>query len=88
MQSPLGQYAPIAALVAAIGILAAFATAALTQDTYAVNTLQPFALAAIVGIYGQALGVNGWKAPVQALHSRLDAAGIPPAGNTGGEGHE
>lgn len=38
-------------------------------------------------LFGQTAIVNGWKAPVQALHRRMDAAGVPPAADpTNGRG--
>jgi hypothetical protein len=47
-----------------------------------VQLLQDVALIAIGAVFGSAVGVNGWKQSVSALHTRLDQLGVPPAGTT------
>lgn len=82
--SPLGRYAPLVASAVAVLLIAAYIVAAMTQNTYAVGILQTPTFGALVGLFGQALGVNGWKGPVAALHARLDAQGAGPAAGDSG----
>lgn len=93
--SPLGQYAPLVATVTALGVIGAYVVAllfggALGVTDQALNNLQDIALIAVGAVFGSAVSVNGWKAPLSAAHTRLDslekdvaitanAAGVPPA---------
>lgn len=77
--SPLGQYAPLAATVASLGVIGAYVLAlllqglgALSSDPAAIDGLQNLALIAAGAVFGSAVAVNGWKQPVAALHSRVD----------------
>lgn len=85
MNSPLGKYAPLVASAVCIMIIGAFVVSILFGATLNIGatdkvTLQQFATYAFIFIGGTALGVNGWKREVQAIHQRLDEQGTPPAG--------
>ena len=86
--SPLGQYAPLAATVVSLGVIGAYVAALLLQglgvissDPNAIDGLQNLALIAAGAVFGSAVAVNGWKQPVSALHSRVDqleaGTGVP-----------
>lgn len=79
MVSPLGTYGPLAALAAGLGILVAFSIAALTNNASAVSTLSPYALAAMVGIFGQSGVVTGVSQAVGAAASLREAAATSAA---------
>lgn len=93
--SPLGQYAPLAATVASLGVIGAYILALILQglglfsavDTGALDGLQNLALIAAGAVFGSAVAVNGWKTPLDAVHKRVDelemATGYPTHdGNT------
>lgn len=84
MNSPLGQYAPVIASFAAVALIGAYILAlffggALNISQQNISSLQDVALIAIGAVFGSAVGVNGWKQSVNALHTRLDNMGVPPA---------
>jgi hypothetical protein len=75
--SPLGAYAPLVASVAAIGIIGAWIIgeflAVLHPGSISPAGLKEVALIAIGAVFGSAVAVNGYKAPLAATHTRLDA---------------
>ncbi len=82
--SPLGQYAPLVATLSSLGIIGAYLFVLIFGDALGVSpsnvqSLQSIALLAVGAVFGSAVSVNGWKQPLQAVHKRLDEAGIPPA---------
>ncbi len=84
MNSPLGKYAAPAAAAASLSIIAAYLLALLLGpvlhlDAGAVSGLKDMALLASGALFGSAVAVNGYRAPLAAVHKRLDAAGVPPA---------
>ncbi len=84
--SPLGQYAPLVAATSAVGIIAAWIVAEFLAALSAGAIPQPaglkeVALIAIGAVFGSAVAVNGYKAPLAAAHKRMDQAGLPPAGD-------
>lgn len=84
--SPLGQYAPLVATLTALLVIGAYVFALLFGAAFGmspenIQSLQGIALLAIGAVFGSAVSVNGWKQPLQAVHKRLDLAGIPPAGD-------
>lgn len=87
MTSALGKYAAIATtLVVVLAFLAAIVTRlgapfGLVQDDF----LDTLAFASFTYLLGQTAVVNGWKQPLQAAHKRMDAAGLPPAGEPTGQ---
>lgn len=72
--SPLGQYAAPVAAVVAVGIVAAYLFSLLIPgvDPQARTQLQDVALIAIGAVFGSAVAVNGYKAPLNAAHARID----------------
>src|SRR3954462_13902495 len=75
--SPLGQYAPLVATVAALGIIGAYLFSLLFGATFSIpatstQNLQTLALIAVGAVFGSAVSVNGWKQPLSAAHNRLD----------------
>lgn len=82
MGSPLGKYAAPAAAIGSLSIIAAYLFA-LTFGQYfgiagdAVSSLEKIAYLAAGALFGSAVAVNGYKAPINELHKRLDDAGIP-----------
>lgn len=82
MNSPLGKYAPLVASVTALGVVGAYILAVLlAAPADNLNDLKDFALIAIGAVFGSAVGVNGWKRDVTALHTRLDSMAVPPSGD-------
>lgn len=84
MNSPLGKYATITAAILAIGIVAAYILALVFQsplgiDPLTLSQLHDMAFIAVGAVFGSAVAVNGYKGPLDAVHKRLDEAGIPPA---------
>jgi hypothetical protein len=84
VNSPLGKYSAPTAAILAIGTIAAYVVALLFQHPLGLTNeqlspLQLLAVAAFGAVFGSAVAVNGYKAPVAALHKRMDLAGIPPA---------
>lgn len=82
--SPLGQYAPLVAAVVAVGIIGATLLALLFGNRLgiaqpSIDDLKFLAGIAVGAVFGSAVAVNGYKAPLDAVHKRLDEAGIPPA---------
>jgi hypothetical protein len=72
--SPLGQYAPLVASVTAIGIVGAYVVS-LFIPTIPIDArvqLGQLALFAIGAVFGSAVTVNGYKAPLASAHARLD----------------
>ena len=84
VNSPLGKYAAPVAALSALGIIGAWIAveiaAALSGGTIAAPAgLKEVALIAIGAVFGSAVAVNGYKAPLTAAHKRLDLIGAPPA---------
>lgn len=84
MNGPLGQYSAAAAAIAGIGLIAAYVLALVFARPLALTAtdLQPLhdlAILAAGAIFGSAVAVNGYKGPLNAMHKRLDLAGVPPA---------
>lgn len=86
MNSPLGRYSAPAAAAASLTIILAYLIAlifgsVLTVDAASLDGLKTLALLAAGALFGSAVAVNGYKAPLNALHSRVDtlelAAGVP-----------
>ena len=82
--SPLGQYAPLVASFTAVILVVAYIVALFMQgmlkiEPTAMESLQNLALLSVGAVFGSAVGVNGWKQSVTALHQRLDNIGVPPA---------
>lgn len=81
-QSPLGQFAPVVAASAAIGIVAAFAYAALANNAIALAQLHDPLLIAIGAIFGSAAAVpaiNGYvgrQTEMNTLRGASNAARI------------
>lgn len=81
MNSPLGQYAPVVAAVVSVGVIGAYVLALIFHSALGIEdadltALSILAVAAFGAVIGSAVAVNGWKQPVQALHSRVDALEI------------
>ena len=76
--TPLGRYTEIAALIIALGVVAAAVVAHLVgvPDTSFVDDV---ALICVGAIFGAKSAANGYAASVVAAHHRLDAVGAPPA---------
>lgn len=76
--SPLGQYAPLAATIASLGIIGAYVVAlilngmGILNDSNSLDGLQNLALLAAGAVFGSAVAVNGWKQPLLAAHDRID----------------
>lgn len=84
MNSPLGKYAALTAAIVAIGIIAAYIVALLAQHPLgltdaSIAPLHDLAILAVGAVFGSAVAVNGYRAPLAAMHKRMDEAGIPPA---------
>lgn len=90
MNSPLGKYAPAVAAIVCGGTIVVFLLSivlrnALQINDSDINSLKEFAILAFGVVSGTALGVNGWKREVQAIHTRLDQVNVPPADNVSPE---
>lgn len=78
--SPLGQYAPLAATVASLGVIGAYVLALLFEalglfpngGAQDLDGLQNLALIAAGAVFGSAVAVNGWKQPLASAHDRID----------------
>jgi hypothetical protein len=90
--SPLGRYAPVTAAATALGIVGAWiATEVLAAlgPAFGWPALNPpaglkeAALLALGAVFGSAVAVNGYKAPLAAAHKRLDLIDAPPADDGG-----
>lgn len=72
--SPLGQYAAPAAAIVSVGIVAAYVVSlflpAVTEGARV--QLGQLALLAIGAVLGSSVAVNGYKAPLNAAHARID----------------
>lgn len=84
MNSPLGKYAAPAAAVASLAIIGAALVGLLFGAHIGIpddaqNKLQLLAALAAGALFGSSVAVNGYKAPLDAVHRRLDHAGIPEA---------
>lgn len=83
--SPLGKYAPLVATVTALVVICGYVIAlvlpSLNVPQSNLSDLQAIAFVAIGAIFGSAVSVNGWRQPLNAVHKRLDEAGVPPAGD-------
>lgn len=79
MNSPLGKYAQVVAVVVVLGTIGAWSFAVLTGNTVAADDLSQYATLAFGAVLGSAATVNGYKRDQAALHKRLDDAGIPAA---------
>lgn len=94
MSSPLGRYAAPAAAIASLGIIGAYLFSLLfgsllTISPAAIDGLKTLALLAAGALFGSAVAVNGYKAPIAALDKRVsqlstDAAIRHGAGNGNG----
>lgn len=82
MNSPLGKYAQIVAAITAVGVIGAYIVAVLASIPEAAAQLKDFALLALGAVFGSAVAVNGYKAPLAAANKRLDKLGAPPAGGS------
>jgi hypothetical protein len=73
-QSPFGKYAAPVAAVAALGVIGAWLLVAITSgpDSTVLDRLTPYATLALGAVFGSAVAVNGYKAPIAAAHNRLD----------------
>lgn len=69
--SPFGQFAPVVASVAALGILGMYLAAIFFGQPINVG-LQDLAWLAAGAIFGSAVAVNGWKPSLTAAHTRID----------------
>lgn len=77
MNSPLGKYAPVAAFITTVGVIAAYLLALMLQKVLGmtdgqVGSLHDFAILAFGAIVGSAVAVNGWKQPLASAHERID----------------
>lgn len=82
--SPLGQYAPLVATVTSLLVIGGYVISLLFGASFGVtdqatDQLQSIALIAIGAVFGSAVSVNGWKQPLEAANTRLDAIGAPSA---------
>lgn len=86
MNSPLGKYAAPASAIASLGIIGVYLLSLVFGTALAVNTtaqsnLQALAFLAAGALFGSAVAVNGYKAPLNEAHNRIDAlelaTGIP-----------
>ncbi len=78
MNSPLGKYSAPAAAIGALLIIGGY-LAAVFMSIPNINDLKDIAFIAVGALFGSAVAVNGYKAPLAAVHKRLDLANIPPA---------
>lgn len=78
VNSPLGKYAQLTAVVVVISVIGTWLVMLATANP-AAKDVEPFAFAAFGAVLGSAATVNNVKRDTVALHSRLDAAGIPAA---------
>jgi hypothetical protein len=90
--SPLGKYAAPAAAFASVGIIAVYLLALVFSRAWgvppeALSQLDNLAFLAAGALFGSAVAVNGYKAPVAAAHKRLDAIHAPPAADLGDGGN-
>lgn len=87
--SPLGQYAPVVASLAAIAIVGGAILAALTNNAAAQSALHDPLFLALGAIFGSAAAVPAISghvaAEVAASSKRLDAIHAPPAAAITGE---
>lgn len=84
MGSPLGKYAAASAAIGALSIIGGYILALVFGSQLGINSdslrsLEHLAYLAAGALFGSAVAVNGYKAPLAAVHKRLDEAGIPPA---------
>lgn len=72
--SPLGQYAAPVAAVVAVGIIAAYIVSLFVPSVPDASRTQlgGLALLAIGAVLGSSVAVNGYKAPINAAHARID----------------
>lgn len=92
MNSPLGKYAARTAALVAGGTIAAYIFGVLFSHVLGLTDaqlapLQLLAFGSLTATFGAAVAVNGYKAPLNALHKRLDDAGIPPAADGDPQAH-
>lgn len=80
MNSPLGKYSAPAAAVGALMIIGGYLVAVFIAIPN-MQDLKDLAMIAVGALFGSAVAVNGYKAPLAAMHKRLDLAGVPPAAN-------
>jgi len=73
--SPLGQYAPLVATVTSLVVIGGYVGSLVFLNVNADNLrdLQALALIAIGAVFGSAVSVNGWRQPLAAAHTRIDA---------------
>jgi hypothetical protein len=72
--SPLGAFAAPVAAIAAIGIIGAYLASLFLpgMDAIARTNIQDAAFVALGAVFGSAVAVNGYKAPLTSAHARLD----------------
>lgn len=78
MNSPLGKYAAPAAAIASLSIIGAYLLALILRawlsiDAASLDGLKTLALLAAGALFGSAVAVNGYKAPLASLHQRVDS---------------
>ena len=90
--SPLGQFAPLGALIGSLSVLIGYVIALAVNDQTAATGLHDFALIALgvlIGVPALVAG-SGAQAGATAANARLDAIGAPPASSaatTNGTSH-
>ena len=79
MNSPLGKYAQITAVITVLTTIFAWLVATMVGNMQAGEALEPFAILAFGAVLGSAATVNGYRRDQAATNARLDAIGAPPA---------
>jgi hypothetical protein len=90
--SPLGQYGPLVAAIAAVGVIGAFIAAAFLESVLSipaanVSSLRELALLALGAVLGGAAATGVVRAEIGAANRRLDAIGAPSAPAAAANGH-
>jgi hypothetical protein len=78
VNSPLGQYAQITAVIVVLATIGAYLVALLAGNPAGSDLTVPASLA-FGAVLGSAATVNGYKRDQIATNARLDAIGAPPA---------
>lgn len=81
MNSPLGKYAQLVAVIVVLSTIGAWGFAVLSGNSIAANQLDIYASLAFGAVLGSAAAVNGWKRDQHAIQTRLDELGVGPARN-------
>lgn len=79
--SPLGKYAPIVAALVCGGTIAVYLFALMFAQRLGISdenvrSLKDLAILSFGAVVGSAVAVNGWKKPLEAAHTRIDALEI------------